>query len=129
MTSPHPQDCRFCDPKQDEVLDQNELGLTIIDTAPVAAGHCIVIPRRHAATYFDLRRDEVLAIDQLLHRARERLLAEDLAITGFNIGTNAGKSAGQSVMHAHIHLIPRRDGDQEDPRGGVRRIVPQKALY
>ena len=111
MTSPHPQDCRFCDPKQDEVLDQNELGLTIIDTAPVAAGHCIVIPRRHAATYFDLRRDEVLAIDQLLHRARERLLAEDLAITGFNIINDDISSRG---IHMNIIAESIRCGNHID---------------
>ena len=123
--------CLFCELPDDkfEVLDENELCLTLGDSYPVTEGHCLIIPRRHVETYFDMNPGEVDAATRLMHRARERLQAEDDSISGFNIGTNAGKSAGQSVFHAHIHLMPRRDGDQENPQGGVRKIFPDKAKY
>jgi ATP adenylyltransferase len=123
--------CLFCELPADrfEVIDQNELCMTLRDSYPVTEGHCLIIPRRHAATWFDMNPAEVEAANRLLHRSRERLQAEDETVSGFNFGTNAGKSAGQSVFHAHIHLIPRRDGDQEDPQGGVRKIFPDKAKY
>ena len=123
--------CLFCELPQDkfEVLDENELCLTLHDNYPVSEGHCLIIPRRHAETYFDLKPEEVEAATRLLHRTRERLQAGDETISGFNIGTNSGESAGQSVFHAHIHVIPRRDGDQENPQGGVRKIFPEKANY
>ena len=103
--------------------------MTLKDSYPVTEGHCLIIPRRHAETWFDMNPAEVEAANQLMHRARKRIRAEDPAVSGFNLGTNAGKSAGQSVFHAHIHFIPRRDGDQEDPQGGVRKIFPDKAKY
>lgn len=121
--------CRFCEPKRHEVLDENELCLTLIDNFPVSQGHCLIVPKRHAETYFDMSEDEITAAYRLLHRARERLVAEDASITGFNTGMNSGKSAGQSIFHAHMHVMPRRDGDQENLRGGVRRVFPDKALY
>jgi diadenosine tetraphosphate (Ap4A) HIT family hydrolase len=123
--------CLFCELPADkfEVIDENELCLALTDNYPVTEGHCLIIPRRHARTYFDMNADEVLAATQLLHRARERIQQQDAKVTGFNIGMNSGKSAGQSVFHAHIHLIPRRDGDQENPHGGVRKIFPEKANY
>ena len=122
-------DCLFCNPKPHEILDENELAIRLVDNHPVVKGHCLVIPRRHAPTYFELTDDELLAINELLQRGREKLMNEDETITGFNIGTNAGKSAGQSVYHCHLHFFPRRDGDQDNPRGGVRRIFPERALY
>jgi len=127
----HQAGCLFCELPADrfEIIDQNELCLTLSDNYPVTEGHCLIIPRRHAVTYFDMNPAEVEAANRLLHRSRERLQGADAAISGFNFGTNAGRSAGQSVFHAHIHLIPRRDGDQEDPQGGVRKIFPDKAKY
>jgi diadenosine tetraphosphate (Ap4A) HIT family hydrolase len=127
----HRVGCLFCELPADRfvVLDRNELCMTLGDSYPVSPGHCLIIPRRHATTWFDMNPEEVAAANQLLHRSRERLQAEDATISGFNFGTNAGKSAGQSVFHAHIHLIPRRDGDQQDPQGGVRKIFPDKARY
>ena len=123
--------CLFCELPADkfEVVDENELCLTLRDSYPVTEGHCLIIPRRHAATYFDMNTAEVEAATGLLHRARSNIQAEDSKVSGFNIGMNSGKSAGQSVFHAHIHLIPRRDGDQENPQGGVRKIFPDKAHY
>ncbi|MEM7206211.1 MAG: HIT family protein [Pseudomonadota bacterium] len=122
-------ECFFCQPKSEEILHENELALCLVDNHPVVKGHCLFIPKRHAPTYFDLTPDEVLAINELTQRARERLMTEDPTITGFNLGTNMGSSGGQSVFHCHFHLFPRRDGDQDNPRGGVRRIFPEKARY
>ena len=124
-------DCILCELRPDrfEIIDENERALTLRDSYPVTEGHCLIIPRRHAATWFDMNEAEVIATSRLIHRARARLQADDPGVTGFNIGMNCWKSAGQSVFHAHIHLIPRRDGDQEDPQGGVRKIFPDKAKY
>ena len=123
--------CLFCELPADKfvVVDENELCLALTDSYPVTEGHCLIIPRRHAATYFDMNTAEVEAATQLLHRSRERIQQQDAKVSGYNIGMNSGKSAGQSVFHAHIHLIPRRDGDQENPQGGVRKIFPEKAQY
>ncbi len=125
------EDCILCElhPDRFEIIDENELGLTLRDSYPVTEGHCLIIPRRHAETYFDMNEAEIVATSRLAHRARARLQQEDPDVSGFNIGANCWKSAGQSVFHAHIHLIPRRDGDQEDPQGGVRKIFPEKAKY
>jgi diadenosine tetraphosphate (Ap4A) HIT family hydrolase len=129
--SGHHAGCLFCElpPDRFEVLDANELCMTLRDSYPVTDGHCLIIPRRHAETWFDMNPAEVEAANQLMHRARARIRAVDASVTGFNFGTNAGKSAGQSVFHAHVHFIPRRDGDQQDPQGGVRKIFPDKAKY
>ena len=123
--------CLFCELPEDkfEVIDENELCLTLHDSYPVTEGHCLIVPRRHAATYFDMNAEEVAAATRLLQRSRQRLQDKGSDVSGFNIGMNSGRSAGQSVFHAHIHLIPRRDGDQENPRGGVRKIFPEKARY
>ena len=123
--------CLFCELPADKfvIIDENELCLTLQDNYPVTEGHCLIIPRRHVKTYFDMSAAEVEAANALMHRSRARLQQQDPSVSGFNFGTNAGKSAGQSVFHAHIHFIPRRDGDQEDPQGGVRKIFPDKAKY
>ena len=123
--------CLFCELPADkfEVLDENELCLTLGDNYPVTPGHCLIVPRRHVRDYFDMNPAEIDAASRLMHRARARLQAQDPTITGYNFGSNIGRSAGQSVFHAHIHFIPRRDDDQEDPQGGVRKIFPDKAKY
>ena len=131
-SSPHfVSGCLLCELPADkfEVVDENDLCLALTDSYPVTDGHCLIIPRRHAPTWFDMYAEEALAARQLLQRSRERIQREDSLVTGFNIGMNCGKSAGQSIYHAHIHLIPRRDGDQENPQGGVRKIFPEKAHY
>lgn len=127
----HKSGCIMCELPADrfEIIDENELCLTLRDSYPVTAGHCLIVPRRHAETYFDLNPAEVDAATRLMHQAKNRLQTDDASISGFNIGMNCGKSAGQSVYHAHIHFIPRRDGDQENPQGGVRKIFPDKAAY
>lgn len=99
------------------------------DAYPVTAGHTLVIPKRHVADYFDLYQPERNAIDAMLQEQRALLLSGDNSVTGFNVGINAGTSAGQTIFHVHVHLIPRRDGDVAEPRGGVRGVIPSKQRY
>jgi diadenosine tetraphosphate (Ap4A) HIT family hydrolase len=120
--------CPFCTLPPERIIDTNGAGIVIADGFPVSPGHTLVIPHRHIASFFELdvvERDGLLA---LLDRAKNRLDL-DLHPTGYNIGINDGPAAGQTVPHLHIHLIPRYDGDQKDPRGGVRWIFPDKADY
>ena len=99
------------------------------DKFPVTDLHTLVVPKRHVADYFDLHQPELNAINLLLSEIRETLMSEDSTITGFNVGTNVGESSGQTVFHCHVHLIPRRDGDTESPRGGVRGVISNKQSY
>jgi ATP adenylyltransferase len=96
---------------------------------PVTRLHTLVIPKRHAATFFDLFEPERRAMNQLLDWLRTEIMKVDLAVNGFNIGMNNGDSAGQTIGHAHVHLIPRRQGDVQDPKGGIRGVIPGKAAY
>ncbi|MDO3380535.1 HIT family protein [Geoalkalibacter halelectricus] len=89
----------------------------------------LIIPVRHTDDYFSMTREERIHADELLRILKEKILQEDRGVTGFNVGINCGESAGQTVMHAHVHLIPRRDGDTPCPRGGVRGVVPHKMNY
>ena len=117
-SSPHfVSGCLFCELPADkfEVIDENELCLALTDSYPVTEGHCLIVPRRHAATWFDMNAAETLAARELLQRSRERIGQMDATVSGFNIGMNCGKSAGQSVYHAHIHLIPIYQGNQLNP--------------
>ncbi len=113
-------ECIFCYlPKDKVIVDSNKLAFAIYDGYPVTRNHMLIIPKRHAANFFELHKEEIDAIYELLHRQQKRLLHEDKSISGFNVGINIGEDAGQSIMHVHIHLIPRRKGDMEDPKGGV----------
>ena len=122
-------DCIFCSPPKERLYLSNDLAYAIWDGFPVTAYHSLVIRFRHAEDYFSLSSDEVLACDELLRQARAKLLSEDASIKGFNIGLNVGAAAGQTIFHCHFHLIPRRTGDVENPRGGVRHIIPGKGNY
>ena len=93
---------------------------------PVTDLHSLIIPTRHVSSYFDLKKDEIIELDEIIKHQKKELINLDNSITGFNLGTNIGKDAGQSIMHCHIHLIPRRKGDVDDPRGGVRGVIPSK---
>ena len=84
---------------------------------------------RHVSNFFDLTKDEMSDLDEVLKKQKKELKKLDKEISAFNIGVNVGKDAGQSIMHCHIHLIPRRKGDVEDPRGGVRGVIPEKQKY
>ena len=122
-------DCPFCNLSSNRIISENELTVAIRDGYPVTDGHTLIIPRRHVSDYFELYQPERNAIEQLVHDCRESLIASDNSIDGFNIGANAGTSAGQTVFHVHIHLIPRRTGDIDNPRGGVRGVIPEKQSY
>jgi diadenosine tetraphosphate (Ap4A) HIT family hydrolase len=121
--------CVFCEVSKERVIDFNELPFAMRDKYPVTELHTIVIPKRHALSFFDLFEPERPAINQLLDRLRAEIIKKDAMVTGFNIGINNGETAGQTVGHAHVHLIPRRRGDVQDPRGGVRGLIPGKAIY
>jgi len=122
-------DCLFCKIQKERVVASNELAFAIRDGFPVTDLHTLIIPRRHVETYFDLSRDELLACDDLLRKLADRIKEEDPTVEGFNIGINAGAVAGQTIFHCHIHLIPRRHGDVDNPRGGIRHLIPGKGYY
>ena len=122
-------DCVFCNIDESRIEIENDLALSFKDLYPVTEGHTLVIPKRKVESFFDLTDEETAAVFELLNLQREDLKNKDNLITGFNIGINDGEDAGQTVMHCHIHLIPRRNGDMEDPRGGVRGVIPEKQSY
>lgn len=120
--------CPFCKPDSASVIASNDLAIAIQDAFPVTQAHTLVIPRRHAETYFDVTPEERLALWDLVEQVKHTL--DDFKQPdGYNIGVNVGTAAGQSVMHLHIHVIPRYVGDMEDPRGGVRHVIPEKGKY
>lgn len=120
--------CPFCEPNTGRVSLANEFGFVLWDVFPVTAGHTLVVPRQHVASIYELSAAIQTALWSLVAEARSRL-NQDFAPDGFNIGLNDGEAAGQTILHAHIHIIPRRVGDVADPRGGVRWIIPKKARY
>jgi diadenosine tetraphosphate (Ap4A) HIT family hydrolase len=122
-------ECPFCGLPGGRILDSDRLALAFRDGFPVSAGHTLVVPRRHVASFRDLTAEEMASIWRLARRAAEALRAEDGTIAGFNFGANDGAVAGQSVFHCHFHLIPRRAGDHPHPRGGIRGVIPGKASY
>jgi len=121
--------CIFCTEVVERAFLQNDLAYAVRDGFPVTDGHCLIIPFRHVETYFDMSESEVLACNKLLFQVKQELLSTDSNIGGFNIGVNSGEVAGQTIFHCHIHLIPRRVGDVENPRGGIRHLIPGKGFY
>ena len=121
--------CIFCKIRKEELQFENQLAYSSIDSYPVSELHSLIVPKRHVESYFDLTSEEIQACNELILKTKEKILKQDSSVKGFNIGTNAGKIAGQSIMHCHIHLIPRREGDVEDPQGGVRSVIPKKQHY
>ena len=121
--------CLFCNSKVSGVAHENDLAYASYDTYPVSDQHCLIIPKRHVADYFELSNEELIACNDLIKIIKQEVLDKDKSIKAFNIGTNAGKISGQSIMHCHIHLIPRRDGDVDNPQGGVRSVIPKKQHY
>jgi len=121
--------CLFCNIKESGLADENILAYASYDTYPVSDLHCLIIPKRHVKNYFDLTEEEIVACDQLIKKIKKKIEIKDPLVKGFNIGTNSGKVAGQSIMHCHIHLIPRRQGDVNKPQGGVRSVIPLKQHY
>ena len=123
------QGCPFCDLSSTRVVAANALAVLIRDSFPVTPGHLLAIPRRHVSSWFDLHRPEVAAVNALLDHGRKATGDTDEAVTGFNVGINAGETAGQTIFHCHAHLIPRRPGDVPNPRGGVRNVIPGNGDY
>ena len=121
--------CLFCDSKKSGIAHENDLAYASYDSYPVSDHHCLIIPKRHIKDYFDMTNDELIACNDLIKIVKNEILTRDVNVKGFNIGTNAGKIAGQSIMHCHIHLIPRREGDVDNPQGGVRSVIPNKQHY
>jgi len=121
--------CLFCDSKKSGIAHENDLAYASYDSYPVSDHHCLIIPKRHIKDYFDMTNDELIACNDLIQMIKNEILKKDNTVKGFNIGTNAGKIAGQSIMHCHIHLIPRREGDVDNPQGGVRSVIPNKQHY
>ncbi|WP_205743362.1 HIT family protein [Geobacter sp. FeAm09] len=132
--------CCFCNVDESEAVLSNDHAIAIADGFPITPGHCLIVPRRHISSFFEATPEEQRALFDLLAEVRQLLLRPQPLSTpggpvavsppdGFNIGVNDGPAAGQTVMHLHIHLIPRYLGDTEDPRGGVRWIMPVKAPY
>lgn len=124
--------CLFCDLQTNDrvrIVDENELAYAIRDGFAVTPHHSLFIPKRHASDYFDLTQPEINAINQLIQKQKVALEKLDSTIEAFNIGMNCGEAAGQTVFHCHVHLIPRRKGDVENPRGGVRHVIPGKGYY
>jgi ATP adenylyltransferase len=122
-------ECIFCTPGPRKVIAENELAFALADNHPVTSFHTLIVSRRHTPTYFDLHDPERRAINLLLDQVRLTVLAADKTVGGFNLGMNCGEVAGQTIMHCHVHLIPRRQGDVDQPRGGVRGVIPGKAAY
>lgn len=122
-------ECIFCNIDQSRIIDSNDFFYVIRDIYPVTELHALMIPHRHISSYFDLTEDEQISLFTLLKSHKEQLLKTDPSITGFNIGVNDGEDAGQTIFHCHIHLIPRRKGDIENARGGVRGVIPDKQSY
>ncbi|ADC51472.1 cell-cycle regulation histidine triad protein [Alkalihalophilus pseudofirmus OF4] len=118
--------CPFCTIK--DYLFENKHAYAIYDRYPVTEGHILIIPKRHVADYFEATSTEQAALFELVHTARA-FLNDTYSPDGFNIGMNCGEAAGQTIFHAHIHVIPRYNGDMENPRGGVRGVIPAKQSY
>ena len=121
--------CLFCNIKESGLAKENNLAYASYDSYPVSEGHCLIIPKRHVKDYFDLSDDEIIACNDLIKEIKNEIIKKNSSVKGFNIGSNAGKISGQSILHCHIHLIPRRTGDVENPQGGVRSVIPSKQHY
>jgi len=120
--------CPFCTVDRSRVVDERALCFAIRDGFPISPGHTLIIPKRHVASFFDVSLEERNELMDLLQAVKQTLDAE-VQPQGYNVGINDGIAAGQTVLHLHIHLIPRYNRDIEDPRGGVRWIFPSKAKY
>ena len=121
--------CIFCNKNKLNIIFEDETFYVIRDAYPVTKDHTLIILNEHDKTYFDLEDKDIVQLNNIIKSQKKSLIDEDNSITGFNIGINQGESAGQTVMHLHIHLIPRRNGDVTDPRGGVRGVIPSKQKY
>ena len=121
--------CLFCEIPKERIIDEDDLCYVVRDGFPVTDLHTLVIPKRHVETYFDLYQPELNSCNRMIQKFKQQIEKEDDSVKGFNIGMNNGEVAGQTIFHCHVHLIPRRNGDVENPRGGVRGVIPNKQKY
>ena len=123
-------DCVFCKIIKNcgEIIAENELSIAFYDSFPVSDGHTLIIPKRHAETYFDLTKEEMASMLELSKEVKA-ILDKKYKPDGYNVGFNVGEYGGQTVMHCHMHVIPRYKGDIENPRGGIRKIIKMKTNY
>ena len=121
--------CLFCNTQKSGLAHENDLAYASFDTYTVSEYHCLIIPKRHIKDYFDLSNDELIACNELIKIVKKEITNKDSSVKGFNLGTNIGKVSGQSILHCHFHLIPRREGDVDNPQGGVRSVIPNKQHY
>jgi len=121
--------CIFCRPRDEsDLLAGNDLAIAFPAGFPVSPGHALIVPRRHEPDFFSLAVEEQAAVIALVNPVRAAL-DERLAPDAYNLGVNVGKAAGQTILHTHLHVIPRYVGDVEEPRGGVRWVLPETARY
>ena len=126
---PEKIECSFCFPDAElELITESATAYAIADKFPVSNGHTLIIPKRHVENYFDLTFREQSACIFMLNYVKE-ILQERFQPDGFNIGINIREAAGQTVPHAHIHLIPRYQRDVDKPEGGVRGVIPGRKIY
>jgi diadenosine tetraphosphate (Ap4A) HIT family hydrolase len=128
MSDSRPSDCPFCCLPAERIIDSNAHAMAIRDAFPVSPGHTLIVLRRHDAGFFDLSPEEWAAVYELLQRMKSGLDGSHRP-AGYNVGVNIGQVAGQTIMHPHVHLIPRYSGDMAEPRGGVRHVIAGKARY
>ena len=121
--------CIFCNIEKSNCAYENELAYASYDSYPVTEHHCLIIPKRHIKNYFDISNKELIACNDLVQIVKDEIIKKDPSVKGFNLGTNIGKVSGQSILHCHLHLIPRREGDVDNPQGGVRSVIPNKQHY
>jgi diadenosine tetraphosphate (Ap4A) HIT family hydrolase len=120
--------CTYCSLAQARIVEESALSIAFKDAFPVSPGHTLIVPRRHTASFFDLTLQEREDMLSLIARIKHKL-QDEFNPQGFNVGVNEGFAAGQTVMHTSMHLIPRYKGDVPDPRGGVRWLFPEKAVF
>ncbi len=122
--------CIFCNKKNCKIIQTLNYFFVLRDTSyPVTMHHTLIVTKRHIESFFDLTVDETIELHEILKQQKNELENIDKTISSFNVGVNDGEDAGQSIKHCHIHLIPRRKGDVEDPQGGVRGVIPSKQKY
>ena len=119
--------CIFCQVHH-TVLAESKLSVALVDSFPVSKGHALVVPRRHVVTIWEMTAEEYADAFNLVREVKD-VLQQKFEPQGFNVGVNCGEAAGQSVFHAHIHVIPRYTGDVPSPKGGVRNLMPGKGSY
>ena len=121
--------CVFCNISEESIINEYQHFFIIRDSSPVTSLHSLIIPKRHIVSYFECNKEEYEEIPLVLNTQKTELKLTDDAITGFNIGMNIGEDAGQTVFHFHIHIIPRRKGDIDNPKGGIRGVISDKQKY